>query len=191
MADSNSQAAQVTVCDQVLVALRKIIQSIDLHSRTLVKRCGLTGPQLIVLREIASQKETTAGEIAKGVSLCQATLTGIFDRLEKRDLITRSRNESDRRKVQLRATPAAEALLAETPPLMQEAFVEAFNNQQEWEKTMILASLQRLVALMDASRIQAAPILDSSTLDPAAEEVGLSLACMPTTDPASSTKPPP
>ena len=191
MSHSDYQQAHTPVCDQVLVALRKIIQSIDLHSRTLVKRFGLTGPQLVVLREIASQTETTAGEIAKGVSLCQATLTGIFDRLEKRDLITRSRNESDRRKVQLRATRAAEALLAETPPLMQEAFVEAFNNLQEWEKTMILASLQRLVALMNASRLQAAPILDTSPLDPAAEDAGLSLACIPTTDAPSGIKPPP
>jgi DNA-binding MarR family transcriptional regulator len=157
------------VCDEVMVSLRKIIQSIDMHSRALVKRFGLTGPQLIVLREIASRKETTAGGIARAVSLGQATLTGILERLEKRALITRCRNESDRRRVQLRATQAAEALLAETPPLMQEAFVEAFNNLQAWEKSMILASLQRLVALMDAGRFEGAPILSTCAMEPAHE----------------------
>ena len=169
MNDIESRLENAPICDQVMVSLRKIIQSIDMHSRKLVKRFGLTGPQLIVLREIASRKETTAGEIARAVSLGQATLTGILERLEKRALITRCRNESDRRRVQLRATPAAETLLAETPPLMQEAFVEAFNNLQSWEKSMILASLQRLVALMDAGRFEAAPILATCALEPAQE----------------------
>ena len=108
-----------SVCDQVLVSLRKIIQSIDMHSCSLVKRFGLTGPQLVVLREIANHQETTAGEIARAVSLGQATLTGILDRLERRGLINRWRSEPDRRKVKLQATQAAQALLDETPPLMQ------------------------------------------------------------------------
>ena len=69
----------------------------------------------------------------------------------------------------MNATQAAEALLAETPPLMQEAFVEAFNNLQAWEKSMILASLQRLVALMDAGRFEGAPILSTCAMEPAHE----------------------
>ena len=137
------RSERVSVCDQVLVSLRKIMQSIDMHSRTLVKRFGLTGPQLIVLREIATRGETTAGEIAKAVSLGQATITGILDRLEKRNLITRLRNDADRRRIQLRATSAGESLLADAPPIMQEAFVEAFIGIEDWEKSMILASRAR------------------------------------------------
>lgn len=165
MAIENSLLNTASVCDQVLVSLRKIIQSIDLHSRALVKRIGLTGPQLIVLKEIAARGETSAGEIARAVSLGQATITGILERLEKRDLITRGRSDTDRRKVQLRATQTGERLLADTPPLMQEAFVEAFDGLEDWEKSMILSSLQRIVALMDARQIQAAPILATGSLD--------------------------
>jgi DNA-binding MarR family transcriptional regulator len=165
----NSPLNAASVCDQVLVSLRKIIQSIDLHSRALVKRIGLTGPQLIVLKEIAARGDTSAGEIARAVSLGQATITGILERLEKRDLITRGRSDTDRRKVQLQATPAGERLLADTPPLMQDAFVEAFDGLEDWEKSMILASLQRIVTLIDAGRIQAAPILATGPLDSSGE----------------------
>jgi DNA-binding MarR family transcriptional regulator len=163
------RSERVSVSDQVLVSLRKIMQSIDMHSRTLVKRFGLTGPQLIVLREIAGRGEATAGEIARAVSLGQATLTGILDRLEKRNLITRWRNDADRRRIQLRVSSAGESLLADTPPIMQEAFVEAFNGIEDWEKSMILASLQRLVTLMNAGQIDAAPILATGPLDAALE----------------------
>ncbi|HKL81044.1 MAG TPA: MarR family transcriptional regulator, partial [Desulfobacter sp.] len=83
--------------DSVLAALRKIMRSIDLHSKSLVKRFGLTSPQLIVLREIDAHGQVTAGEIAHAVSLSQATITGIFERLEKGGLITRKRSRNDRR----------------------------------------------------------------------------------------------
>jgi hypothetical protein len=48
---------------------------------------------------------------------------------------------------------------------MQEAFVEKFSSLQAWEQTMILSALQRLVSIMDATTIQAAPFLSTSPLD--------------------------
>jgi DNA-binding MarR family transcriptional regulator len=154
-----------TACDQIILALRKIMRSIELHSRALLKRIGLTSPQLIVLREIEKRTETSAGELAKAVSLGQATLTGILERLENRNLIARRRSDRDRRKVWLQATPTGRELLTHTPPLMQESFVEALEELEDWEKSMILASLQRLAVLMDARRLNAAPILTTGGLE--------------------------
>jgi DNA-binding MarR family transcriptional regulator len=163
------------VSDQVITALRKIIRAIDLYSRALVKRFGITGPQLIVLREIDNQTGMSAGELAQAVSLGQATLTGILERLENRKLVIRRRSEADRRKVQLRVTPAGKELLADTPPLMQESFVEALDKLEDWEKSMILASLQRLVTLMDARRIDVAPILTTGRLESLDESTASSI----------------
>jgi DNA-binding MarR family transcriptional regulator len=151
------------ICDDVLISLRKIIQSIDLHSRFLVKQVGLTGPQLIILREVSKSGEIPIGKLAETISLSQATVTGILDRLEKRGLVTRRRGETDRRKVFLQVTQPGKALLKNAPPLMQESFVEAFSQIQDWEQAMILSSLQRLVSMLDAKAIKAAPILATET----------------------------
>ena len=91
--------------------------------------------------------------------LSQATVTGIVERLEKRGLITRIRNNSDRRKVEVRITPDGERILHRAPPLMQESFVSQFGKLQDWEQWMILSGLQRVVEMMAASEIDAAPIL--------------------------------
>ena len=162
------------VCDQVLVSLRKIIQSIDLHSRFLAKKFGLTGPQLIILGQIARGGEITAGEVAKTISLSQATVTGILERLERHGLIARQRSDTDRRRVLLHATPTGVALLREAPPLMQESFVNAFNRLPDWEQSMILTGLQRLVSLIDVRQLRTTSILssrvpeeDSPSVDPA------------------------
>ena len=173
MGSSTSSSNSEPVCNQVIVALRKIIRAIDLHSRALVKRIGLTGPQLIVLQEIDKRDASSAGELAQAVSLGQATITGILERLENRNLIVRQRSETDRRKVRLQATPKGKELLAHTPPLMQESFVEALDKLEDWEKSMILASLQRLVALMDARRFDETLMLTPGTLE-SMEEAAIS-----------------
>ena len=160
---------QHSISDGVLIALRQIIRAIDLRSKRLVKQFGLTGPQLLILQEIARVDEITASELAKAISLSQATVTGILERLEKRTLITRRRSNSDRRRVKVSATPTGRQLLEAAPPLMQESFVEQFDRLQNWEQHMILSSLQRLVTMMDAKQIEAAPILTSEPLDPQSE----------------------
>jgi len=157
--------AQRSVSDSVMIALRKIIQAIELNSKRLVKRVGLTGPQLVILQEVTRSGEVTAGEIARAVSLSQATVTGILERMEKRGLLARQRSDRDKRRIMVRITESGRQILEDAPPLMQEAFVEKFSSLQEWEQTMILSALQRLVGIMDASTIQAAPFLSTSPLD--------------------------
>jgi DNA-binding MarR family transcriptional regulator len=152
------------VSDNVMIALRKIIQAIDMNSKQLVKRVGLTGPQLVILQEISTQGEVTAGEIARAVSLSQATVTGILERMEKRGLLARQRSDRDKRRIMVSITATGEQILKDAPPLMQEAFVERFSSLQDWEQTMILSALQRLVTIMDARAIDAAPFLATNPL---------------------------
>ncbi len=153
-----------TTSDSVMIALRKIIQAIDMNSKKLVKRVGLTGPQLVILQEISSLGEVTAGEIARAVSLSQATLTGILERMEKRGLLSRRRSKHDKRRVMVSITESGMKILDDAPSLMQEEFVDGFSSLQEWEQNMILSSLQRLVSIMDAKAIQAAPFLATSAI---------------------------
>jgi len=154
-----------TASDNVMIALRKIVQAIDMNSKKLVKRVGLTGPQLVILQEISNMGEVTAGEIARTVSLSQATLTGILERMEKRGLLSRRRSNQDKRRIMVSITESGRQVIENAPPVMQVAFVERFSNLLEWEQNMILSSLQRLVSIMDAKTIQAAPFLATSPID--------------------------
>ena len=151
--------SRTDISDDVLIALRRLIRAIDLHSRYLSKHFGLTGPQLIILRELARSGEMSSGEIAASVSLSQATLTGITDRLEKRGLVTKTKSAVDRRRVVIRPTDACRRMLEKAPPPIQESFLERFDKLKDWEQSMILSSLQRLVQMFDAKHIDAEPVL--------------------------------
>jgi DNA-binding MarR family transcriptional regulator len=160
-----------TVSDEVLIAIRRVIRAIDLHSRQLNQIYGLTGPQALVLKEISNQRGISAGELARRVSLSQATITDIVKRLEQRGYVARIRDLTDRRKVLLEISRAGSKLVKTAPPLLQERFTERFSKLGDWEQTLLLSSLQRIAALMDAGELEAEPVLASSTLTVSAEDV--------------------
>jgi len=151
--------------EQVLIALRRVIRATDLHSKYLAKTTGLTAPQILLLQAIRSIGQATIGELANKISLSQATVTTILDRLEKRHLVTRKRSDKDKRKVHAYLTEEAIEILINAPLPLQNQFTEQFSGLKEWEKSMIISSLQRVAEMMDAEDISAAPVLDVGTLD--------------------------
>ncbi|WP_159557333.1 MarR family winged helix-turn-helix transcriptional regulator [Alcanivorax sp. S71-1-4] len=160
--------------DEVLIALRRIIRATDMYSRHLSKVAGLTAPQLLVMQSIANRGEMTMGDIADEVSLSQATITTILDRLEKRELIQRTRGSTDKRRVYARLTEAGATLLEKAPTPLQEEFIERFAELNDWEQSLILSSLQRVAAMMNAGDIDASPVLDLGAMDRAQPTVDLS-----------------
>ncbi|MBZ2190183.1 MarR family transcriptional regulator [Alcanivorax sp. JB21] len=151
--------------DEVLIALRRIIRATDMYSRRLSKIAGLTAPQLLVMQAIARQGEMTMGDIADEVSLSQATITTILDRLEKRELIQRLRGSTDKRRVYAHLTESGTELLARAPTPLQEEFISRFASLSDWEQSLILSSLQRVAAMMNADDIDASPVLDLGAMD--------------------------
>jgi DNA-binding MarR family transcriptional regulator len=151
--------------EAILIALRRVIRAVELHSRKLVQSHGLTGPQSVILREVIAAGGLTPGELARRVSVSQATVTDIVKRLEARKLLQRHPDSADRRRVVVKATRAGERLHASAPPLLQETFVQRFASLPDWEQHMLLAALQRTAMLMDAEDIDASPLLTSGPVD--------------------------
>ncbi len=145
--------------DAVLVALRRIIRATDIYSQKLRKTVGLTTPQLLLLRAVAQSADATGGRIARELSLSQATVTTLIDRLEGGGFLVRARDESDRRRVYLQLTDAGREVLSRAPDLLQDQFVRRFEALAEWERSLITAALQRTATLMDAEELDASPVL--------------------------------
>lgn len=140
--------------NHVLKVLRKIIRAVDVQSKQLVKEYGLTGPQILILKELHTEKNVTVGEIAANVDLSQPTVTNILDRLENRGFISRSRSNVDKRRVNIKIEEKGLRILDMNPSLLQEHFVRRFKKLPDWEQSAILSSLQRVAAMMDAADIE-------------------------------------
>ncbi len=148
----------------VLIALRRIVRAIDLHSKKLVQQHGVTGPQMLVL-SLLDDAGISVGDIARAANLSQATVTDILDRLERRALVQRTRSAADKRRVLVSATPAARRILDASPSLLQDSFMQEFAKLPDWEQTNIVATLQRVAAMMNAQTLDAAPMLLGDPLE--------------------------
>jgi DNA-binding MarR family transcriptional regulator len=157
--------------NQVIVALRRISRAIDLHSRVLLSQHGLTAPQLAALRAVGVLQPVAVSGVARAIHLSLATVTGIFNRLEDRGFITRSRNGTDRRSVVVELTGAGARVLESAPSLLQDRFRNELAKLQQWEQTQLLSSLQRIAAMMDAEGIDAAPVLGPGVVTALPEDV--------------------
>lgn len=186
----SSASPPPSTADGVLIAIRRIIRAIELHSRFLVDRYGLTGPQLAVMRELAEHDGVSVSQLSAGVHLSQATVTGILDRLEKGGLIRRQRSADDRRRVLVRLDDLGRELLNAAPPALQAHFMQNFAKLADWEQTQILSSFQRVVALMEARDLDASALLATGPISASADKTLAFLADSgETAPPAKEPKP--
>lgn len=147
--------------DEILTLLRKITRAIDLHSKQLVKKYGLTGPQMLLLKIVLEQQEVTSSHLAEIANLSLPTVTSILDRLSQKGYLVRTRSQTDKRKIYVTATPEAEVLFASQPSLLQEQFVKRFYELKDWEQSQLISSLSRVSDMMSAEHIDASPFLES------------------------------
>jgi DNA-binding MarR family transcriptional regulator len=149
---------------RILQSLRRIIRAIDIHSHRLAHVHNITGPQLGCLLAVKESGPLTSGSVARKIYLSPSTVVGIIDRLEKKGLVTRTRDNRDRRQVYVTITPKGEGLIADTPALMQETLAKAILQLPELEQVSIAMALERLTELMEAQDIKASPILETGSL---------------------------
>lgn len=162
--------------DEILRSLRRIIRAVDLYSRKLMAQHGLSGPQLLCLNQLHIRGERLSGGLAKDMSLSPATVTGILDRLETRGLVERQRQVDDKRTVVVRLTDAGRQLVDQAPPPLQDTFLLKLRGLPETQQAQISRTLKKLVAMMAAEAIDAAPLL--ATGDAAGPRAGAPAAVM-------------
>lgn len=134
----------------LLVSLRQITRATELHSKRVEKRCGLTLPQVMLLRAIRELGDVTVKRLAVDISLSQATVTTILDRLEERGLVERLRSSRDRRIVNARLTRLGEEMLATAPPLFDAGFIARFEQLSAAQQAQLVAALHQLATMMTA-----------------------------------------
>ena len=159
-------ANTLTIEDEIVVALRRIIRGVDLHSRRLVQKVGLTWPQLATLRAAQRLGGASIASLARAVNLGQPTLTGIIQRLEKSGYVSRVRDNQDGRSVIINITDAGQNILEKAPSLLQDRFHAELAKLKDWERFQTLASLQRIAEMMEVETLDASPILVSGPVIP-------------------------
>jgi MarR family transcriptional regulator, organic hydroperoxide resistance regulator len=116
---------------QVLKKFRVIYGSVRQHFRDVEHSCGITGSQLWILHEIASEPGIGVSELAIRLSIHQSTCSQLVEKLSVRKLVSKERSAEDQRRVGLHLTEEARAVLKLAPGPAEGLLPEALQSLPE------------------------------------------------------------
>ncbi len=123
--------------------------SIMMHE-AIARKAGLSGTDHKYLGLLIQQGSMTAGELAKLTGLTTGAVTGLVDRLEKKKLVKRRFDKSDRRKVII--VPDTDHAMELLEPLFaglqerSEALIRSFTEE---ELAVLWRYFRSAIAIMD------------------------------------------
>jgi DNA-binding MarR family transcriptional regulator len=143
--------------NDVIKRLRKLNQ---LHSYTtlqmheaVARKAGLSGTDHKYLGFLIEKGQMTAGELSNLTGLTTGAVTGLIDRLEKKNLVKRQVAADDRRKVIIE--PNTENIMALFVPLYEE-----FRNKSE---ELIASFSNEEIKIIETYLLKANEILNETT----------------------------
>lgn len=100
---------------RVLRRFRTVFNAVKTHFQQVEKQAGIGGAQLWALSIIESRSDIGVGALAEAMDVHQTTASNLVKSLGSAGLVSAHRDGPDRRVVQLRITPAGEAVLQKAP----------------------------------------------------------------------------
>ncbi len=146
--------------DISLIALRRILRATELYGRKLARTAGLTPVQVRVLQIVMNRANVTPTQISVQMGVSQATISTLLDRLEAKGMIERRRSTVDRRQINIALTDKGHTAVEGAPDPLQQKYVKEFEALADWEQAMIVAALERVATMLNASAMDASPLLD-------------------------------
>jgi MarR family 2-MHQ and catechol resistance regulon transcriptional repressor len=109
------------------IKLMRCANSVQDRLERRLTRLGLTDNQFGVLEAILHLGPVAQHELSRALFTSRANITTVVDNLEKRDLVRRVRESSDRRYVTVHLTPSGRSLIEDVFPGQVAAIVEEFS----------------------------------------------------------------
>lgn len=143
---------------EVIDNLRRVYQAINEFSRSAVRETELTGPQLWALKILANTAPLRVSELARQMYLRPATVVGIIDRLEAKNLVTRARCREDRRAVDLYLTDAGKEVIAKAPEIVQVMLLKGLGELSDEQFKTVVEGMRHLVRILGAEQMTPQPM---------------------------------
>ena len=111
-----------------------------------LKAFNLTMPQFMVMRALQRlEPGCTMTELGEASLQVPATVTGIIDRLEQNELVSRQPNPSDRRSYHILLTPAGQALLNQIDEERRQGIEVLFQTLPKEQRKLLLSFMHNYI----------------------------------------------
>jgi DNA-binding MarR family transcriptional regulator len=128
--------------------LAQVSRTFKSASADAMRRLGVHIGQNFLLDELWRQDRLTAGELARRIGVEQPTITRMSQRMETAGLVTRVRDEHDRRVVRIALTEQGQALREQLPAMLDDVARQALHGLTNAQRTQLIDLLNHVAGNM-------------------------------------------
>jgi DNA-binding MarR family transcriptional regulator len=141
---------------EVVNDLRRLFKAIQEYSKAILRKTGLSGPQLWALNVLDGAPALSLNELSERLFAHPSTVSGIVDRLEERGAVRKAPDPEDGRGIRLSLTAPGRRLVRRSPPPVQLGLRRALEDMPASQLRRLRRSLDQLVRETAARRVEAA-----------------------------------
>ena len=135
-------------------SVRRIFRALRAAAQQTQAQAGLSAAQLFVLSSLADGAASSLTELGQRTHTDRSSVADVVERLAAAGLVERARSEADRRRTEVRITPAGRAVLDVAPRPPTALLIAGLDALPDAELAALASGLTRLTREMG---IEAAP----------------------------------
>jgi len=139
---------------EIIYSIRRLMQAGEHYTKELNKIYNVSAAQINCLLALHENGPLPPSQIAKHMMVNSSTVTGIIDRLEKKDLVRRLRISQDRRVITVELTKSGKMLAENAPPPIQQKIIDGLSQLAPSEIDEIALILKRLTDMLDVQDLK-------------------------------------
>lgn len=136
-----------------MIALRRIVRFLRLADREVEAACEISAAQLFVLHTLVDEPAASVSELAARTLTDQSSVSTVVARLVERGLVSRTLAETDRRRAELKITPAGLRMVKRAPRVTQVLMINAIRAMPAARRAELTRSLEGLAAAIGANEV--------------------------------------
>ena len=138
--------AEPSEASRAMDSLRRVVHALRVATRASERAFGLSAAQLFVLRQLSLAPGQSLSDLALRARTTQSSISEVVSRLVQRGFVARAASRRDRRRAELRLTPAGQAVLAKAPETIQERLLRGFGQLDETARRALADNLESWLA---------------------------------------------
>ena len=146
------------VIKDIVGSIRKLVRAVYLDSQKMSRQFGLTGQQSLVMRLLLNNGSMSSADLSRLMYVTPSNMTGIIDRLERKDLIERVRKEGDRRVALITLTGKGKKLSEQIPDPIENKIINELADLEADHVQLLAMAMNQVLNLIDTEDIEAEPL---------------------------------
>ena len=143
-----------SVIQDLVWSVRRLVRAVYLDSQKISKRYGLTEPQSAIMRNLYNSGPVSSADLSRTLFVTPSNITGIIDRLEKKQFVERTRKEGDRRVALITLTESGRELSKTLPDPIMKKFIAELADLEVDHIQLLAIAMNQILNLINVEEVE-------------------------------------